>query len=244
MAVLVTRPDKQGLELCQLLMEAGIISLHLPLLSFQAGPQLGQFAHELAHIDVLIAVSQHAVQFSHDYLSQKQYTWPKQCDYLAIGHKTAFELSRVSGQKVHYPEQNDSEHFLTLPILQDINKKQIVILRGNGGRELIFDTLAKRGAIVEYREVYQRQYCDFDAFALVPMWQKHQVDALVITSSGQLAFFVSKLAAVDQTWLYSLKLIVPSVRIAAEARAMGFHFVTHTESAANPDLLATLQSQI
>ncbi len=244
MAVLVTRPEEQGQALCQQLMEAGITCFHHSLLDFQPGSQLSQLANELSRFDIIVAISQQAVAFTQDYLSQHHISWPKSSDYLAIGHKTASELSRVSGQKVNYPQNSDSEHFLKLAPLQDINKKQIVILRGNGGRELIFDTLLERGAIVEYREVYQRQYREFDAALLIPRWQNNRVDTVIITSSGQLGFFVSNIAAVDPTWLYSLKLIVPSARIAEEATAMGFHFVTNTGSAANPDLLATLQPNI
>ena len=244
MAVLVTRPEKQGQALCQQLMEAGIACFHHPLLDFQPGSQLPLLVNELSRFDIIVAVSQQAVAFTQDYLSQHHISWPKNRDYLAIGHKTASELSKVSGQKVNYPSCSDSEHFLQLAPLQDINKKQIVILRGNGGRELIFDTLLKRGAIVEYREVYQRQWLEFEAAQLIPLWQKNRVDTVVITSSGQLSFFSAKIAAVDPTWLYSLKLIVPSARIAEEATAIGFHFVTNTGSAANPDLLATLQPNI
>ncbi|MFB9137448.1 uroporphyrinogen-III synthase [Vibrio sp. AK197] len=244
MAVLVTRPGAQGYSLCQQLMEAGIASFHHSLLTFTPGSQLSQLSDDIEQIDIMVAISQHSVAFTDEYFTQHNISWPQDCHYLAIGHKTALELSRVCGQKVNYPQQSDSEHFLELDDLQDINKKQIVILRGNGGRELIFDTLVERGAIVEYREVYQREYRDFDAEVLVAQWQQAHIDTVVITSSGQLNFFASKIAEVDLHWLYSLKLIVPSDRIAKEANAMGFHIVSNTGSAANSDLLATLQPNI
>ncbi len=70
--------------------------------------------------------------------------------------KTAHYLSKCTQQKVHYPEVSDSEHLLRLPALQNVEQQQVLILRGNGGRELIKDALVRRGAKVHYSETYKR----------------------------------------------------------------------------------------
>lgn len=65
----------------------------------------------------------------------------------AIGRTTALALHTVSGQHIHYPlDREISEVLLQLPELQNIAGKNALILRGNGGRELLGATLTERGA--------------------------------------------------------------------------------------------------
>ncbi|MFM2588331.1 uroporphyrinogen-III synthase [Vibrio sp. TBV020] len=241
MAVLVTRPGNQGLSLCQQLSEVGIASHHHPLIEIQSGDQLSGLENHILSFDIIIAVSQHAVSETSDYLAQTCQSWPSNVVYLAVGQKTAHVLSKVTQQKVHYPDISDSEHLLKLDALKHVTNKRILILRGNGGRELIFDTLSKRGAKVEYREVYKRENLAFRSDLLVPIWQDKQITQLVITSSGQLDYFISQLTVTELNWLYTLHLFVPSERIAQHAREAGFKVVTNTLSASNPVLLAALQ---
>jgi len=241
MAVLVTRPDSQGKELCQQLIALGIPALHQPLIGIEAGADLPQLPQALQHCDYVLAVSQHAVLLSQQFLRAQQLKWPASPRYLAVGQKTAQLLSKVCEQPVHYPDISDSEHLLALPELHHVQGQRIEILRGNGGRELIYDTLCARGAMVRYREVYQRVDLPFSAPTSVARWQQAQVDTLVITSSHQLMFFVSQLTGADLNWALSLKLLVPSDRIAHDAQLLGFSHVVTTGSAANQDLVAALQ---
>lgn len=242
MAVLVTRPGEQGRALCTELKEAGFDALHHPLIAIQAGESLSSLSHDLNHFDIVIAVSQHAVTFSHQALLRQGQEWPNHPTYLAVGQKTAHVLSKHCQQKVHYPAVGDSEHLLRLDALANVTNKKIIILRGNGGRELIFDTLKDRGATVEYREAYKRENIAFRSEMLVPIWQDKNIQQLVITSSGQLEYFISQLSSTELDWLFALQLYVPSERIVQEALKLGFKEVINTYSASNKDLLATLQS--
>lgn len=97
----------------------------------------------------MFALSQHAVAFAQSQLHQQDRKWPRLPDYFAIGRTTALALHTVSGQKILYPQDREiSEVLLQLPELQNIAGKRALILRGNGGRELIGDTLTARGAEV------------------------------------------------------------------------------------------------
>ncbi|MFB9213924.1 uroporphyrinogen-III synthase [Vibrio sinaloensis] len=242
MAVLVTRPGEQGKALCRQLTDAGMLALHHPVISIQPGDQLTTLASCIEQCDYIIAVSQHAVTFSHQVLQHHHQLWPDRVIYLAVGQKTAHVLSKVTQQKVHYPEIGDSEHLLMLDALTNVMGKKIVILRGNGGRELIFDTLIARGAKVEYVEAYKRENIAFRSELLVPIWQDKRITQLVITSSGQLEYFISQFSEPELLWLYNLTLYVPSERIVQEALTLGFNKVFNTNSASNNDLLAALQS--
>ncbi|MDC5703282.1 uroporphyrinogen-III synthase [Vibrio europaeus] len=241
MAVLVTRPGQQGRSLCNKLSEVGIESHHQPLIDIQPGEQLEGLETSISHFDIIIAVSQHAVTSTDKYLQKLEQSWPNSTTYLAVGQKTAHILSKATRQTVHYPEVSDSEHLLLQDALLSIANKKILILRGNGGRELIFDTLVARGAQVEYREVYKRENLAFRSDLLVPIWQNEKITQIVITSSGQLSYFVSQLTDEHKAWLFTLHLYVPSERIAQQAREVGFQVVTNTFSASNNVLLAALR---
>ncbi|EEY98079.1 uroporphyrinogen-III synthase [Vibrio sp. RC586] len=240
MTVLVTRPDAQGIELCQLLHQQGITALHHPLITISASPQLPELAEDLASFDIIIAVSQHAVTFSDQFLQHRRICWPNSAIYLAVGQKTAHVFSKACQQSVDYPEISDSEHLLALEALRHVAGKKILILRGNGGRELIYSTLVERGATVRYQEAYCRSELPFSATECVPQWQHAGVSSLVITSSEQLAFFVSQLNGRNLEWVQHLTLLVPSQRIAELAHNLGFHRIVTTPSAANRDLVVAL----
>ncbi|RJX65299.1 uroporphyrinogen-III synthase [Vibrio sinensis] len=240
MTVLVTRPGQQGLSLCQQLEKVGVSSIHHPLITFRAGDELPLLPDNINNVDIVIAVSQHAVTFAAQIMNQAEKSWPSTISYLAVGQKTAHVLSKTTQQQVHYPNISDSEHLLNLPPLLDIKNKRVLILRGNGGRELIYDTLSARGANVEYIEAYQRQNRAFNANVHIPRWQEEQVNKLIITSSGQLNHFIEMMNSTQLNWVFKLTLYVPSERIAIEAHQLGFVSVVNTGSASNKDLLAIL----
>ncbi|WP_296815495.1 uroporphyrinogen-III synthase [Thiobacillus sp.] len=54
------------------------------------------------------------------------------------------------------PDGQDSEAVLALPQLQAVAGRQVVIVRGVGGRALMADTLRARGADVHFMECYRR----------------------------------------------------------------------------------------
>lgn len=241
MPVLVTRPGQQGRSLCKQLSEVGIKSHHQPLIDIKPGSQLSGLELTINNVDIVIAVSQHAVTAAANHLQQCQQNWPTTPLYFAVGQKTAHVLSKATQQNVHYPDVHDSEHLIQLAELQSVAGKKILILRGNGGRELIYETLVKRGAQVEYREVYKRENLAFRSDLLVPIWQNDNINQLVITSSGQMSYLISQLTSNQTHWLFALHLYVPSERIAQQAREIGFKVVTNTFSASNKVLLAALQ---
>lgn len=238
MAVLITRPGEQGQALCQLLNTAGTSAFYLPLLKITSGKDFYNAKKELADVDIIIAVSPNAVTFTQQALSGM---WPCKSTYIAVGHKTAHALSKHSQQNVHYPDVPDSEHLLELKQLSQVDGKTVIILRGNGGRELIHNTLLARGAQVSYLEIYRRENITFDADIEIVSWKNNRIKQIVITSLGQLNHFVSQLSQTQKKWVVTLQLFVPSQRIATEAKQLGFLDVITTGSASNKDLLAALK---
>ncbi|MCQ9053205.1 uroporphyrinogen-III synthase [Vibrio diabolicus] len=241
MAVLVTRPGEQGSALCSLLERHGISAYHHPLIDIVADLTDTHLSKHLHQAQIVIAVSRHAVQCAQQILASNETSWPKQAIYLAVGQKTAHYLSKCTQQKVHYPQVSDSEHLLRLPELNNVAQQQVLILRGNGGRELIKDALVRRGAKVHYSETYKREFIPFDPVSCVSLWKTLQIDQIIVTSGEQLDYLCSQLTSEQLTWLNQQELYIPSQRIADIALKRGFTRVRCTGSASNQELLAALQ---
>lgn len=56
----------------------------------------------------------------------------------------------------------NSEALLDLSELQHVSQKNIVIIRGENGRNTLANTLEKRGAKVNYQDVYRRDIPEID----------------------------------------------------------------------------------
>ena len=246
MTVLVTRPAPQGEHLCQQLQQAGVATCYQPLIQFCAGrtTDLQQQLQSLAPTDFVIAVSQPAVRYSDQQVAENGGVWPTHPKYLAIGQHTAQLLSHKVGQAVLYPETSDSEHLLALPELQQVAGHQVLILRGQQGRELLAETLQARGAHVRYCDVYQRQPIHFDGMLQVHAWRQLSVTALLVTSGEQLIQFLSCIPASEHSWVFAQSLFVPSQRIAKQAKSCGFQRIINVGSASNDQLLAAILAHL
>lgn len=234
--VLVTRPGQDGEALCALLAEAGIESIHHPLIRIEKGDGFTDFSLQLKSYDVLIAVSQHAIFWANLALHESNQGWPQKIRYFAIGAKTAQSLQKHLDSKVVTPCIAESEYLLKLPDLQNVAQQRILIIRGNGGRDLIRQTLVSRGASVDYCDIYRRIPLPLSPNH-VQHWVELDISHLVITSGQQLAYLVKHCPSAYTSWLKQRHLFVPSQRIAQQAKAVGFLKIINTGSAANPVLL-------
>ena len=190
MNILVTRPSPAGEMLVSRLRALGQVAWSFPLIEFTPGRELNTLPERLSALgedDMVFALSQHAVTFAHAHLQQTHAYWPLQPRYFAIGRSTALALHTASGIEVRYPlDQEISEVLLQLPELQNIQGKRALILRGNGGRELLGETLVARGAQVEFCECYQRCGKLYDGAQEAMRWHTRGVDTIVVTSGEML----------------------------------------------------------
>ena len=151
----------------------------------------------------------------------KQYpVLPSQLKFAAIGPQTAEALKAYGVDEVLIPQQRyDTETLMSLPEMQCVAGKTIIIFRGVGGRELMADTLKTRGAQVHFAESYQRINPQTDTSLLDGYWQQHKLDALVVTSSEAMRYL---LALADKApWLTHVTLCVNHERIAELPNARG-----------------------
>lgn len=244
--ILVTRPSPAGEQLVEQLTALGMDACHMPLISFARGGDLDslpQYLDKLRPGDIVIAASQHAVYYAQEALLQRSLAWPREVAYFAIGQKTASALEEATGLPVRYPEGREiSEQMLKLPQLQHVAGKNILILRGNGGRALLAETLTTREAEVRFCECYQRHPIVYDGATLCESWQKLRVNTLVITSGEMLQQIYNLAPERHRSWLLSLSLLVVSERLAELAADLGWLRCRVADNADNGALLRALQS--
>lgn len=126
---------------------------------------------------------------------------------------------------------------LQLPELQNIAGKRALILRGNGGRELIGDTLTARGAEVTFCECYQRCAIHYDGAEEAMRWQSREVTMVVVTSGEMLQQLWSLIPQwYREHWLLHCRLLVVSERLAKLARELGWQDIKVADNADNDAL--------
>ena len=244
MAILITRPDVRGQALVEALKQLGLVALHEPLLQIEAGRELAQLPKLLSQLnagDLVFAVSRHAVTYAAQTLQNIGFRWRDDLTYLAVGHRSAGYFCEQSANAVRYPlASENSEALLDLPELQQLQDKQILLLRGNGGREYFAEQAQARGAHVYPLECYQRLTAALDFDVQSQLWQRFGVDTLVVSSLQILQILNQAIPEDKKTWLLNCTLVTVSERIATAARHFGFTHVVVATGADNASLLTTL----
>jgi uroporphyrinogen-III synthase len=188
--------------------------------------------------DLLIFVSRNAVEQALPLLPARQL--PAGSVMAAVGAATAKALAEAGRSPDLMPSRGyDSESLLALPELADMRDRRVLIVRGEGGRPLLGDTLTARGAEVAYAEVYRRALPRADAAYLLARWDA-DVQLVTATSGEVLDNLCTLLGEDGQGRLLATPLAVVSERTAASARALGFLRVEIAERANDEDLLAAL----
>lgn len=245
MTILVTRPSPAADELVSRLRTRGQVAWAFPLIEFTPGTQLDTLPRRLRSLaagDLVFILSQHAIHYAQPALSATGTTWPANLNYYAIGRTTALALHAVSGHNVVWPhEQEISEVLIQLPALQAVVGKRALILRGNGGRELLAETLLARGAQVEFIECYQRCEKPYHGAEEGRRWRNCGIDTLVVTSGEMLQQLYQLFPDVDRDeWLLHCRLVVVSERLATLARELGWANICVAGGADNDALLRAL----
>lgn len=241
LSVLVTRPAHQADALCELIEAAHGRPVRFPTLEI-LGPADKHAARRAlagaAGADLLIFVSANAVQYAYPLLPAQL---PVDLDVAAVGSATARALTDAGLEPTLLPARMDSEGLLALPRLQAVAGQRVYILRGNGGRELMTETLRARGADVRAVEVYRRALPQRRAAAanLIRNWSA-LVQAVVATSNAVLENLLTLLGDDGDALLRRTPLVVISQRMAERAVALGCGSVFVADSALDADVLAAL----
>ena len=151
--VLVTRPEHQSYELASAIEAAGGEVFHFPTIDI-VGRDISEIGREFAELpepDIVVFVSGNAAVFGLATVKGKN------TRIAAVGPATRSSIESVGVSVDIFPQNGfDSEHLLQHDDLQAVRDKNILIVRGKSGRELLADTLRERGANVHYLCVYDR----------------------------------------------------------------------------------------
>ncbi len=208
--ILVTRPEPQGNQLCELLVKMGAYAYYIPTLEIR--PRAVNLS--LFKSDIAIFISANAVK----YYPFKEF--PEATRYFAVGVATTIALMQ-RGVIAQQPEKSNSEGLLDLTELQQVAGKEVAIFCGVGGRMLLQETLKKRGAHCQRYEVYQRYTAVNEAQRLQTLLKKIALDYVVCTS-GENLLSLEQLSGSQRARLHQMPLVVISDRIAVLAKKRGF----------------------
>jgi len=224
--VLVTRPAHQAAALVRMIQSAGGEAFVFPALEIEAvpAPDLSASLAQLATADIVIFISPNAAQFGMAAIR----VLPAASRIFAVGPGTARALGALGVSGVVTPDGQDSEALLALPQLQDVKDKRVVIVRGVGGRPLLAESLAARGAVVHYLECYRRVRPTADAAPLLARWQAGGIDAVTVTSAETLHNLAALLGESGAPLLATTPLFAPHEKIAEAARRFGIAQVIAT----------------
>jgi uroporphyrinogen-III synthase len=222
--VLVTRAAHQADNLCRLIEARRGEAVRFPVLRIVPPANQGPVAatrRRLTDYHLAIFVSANAVHMSVEQLFARG-AWPATVRIAAIGGRTASVLEEAGLSVDIAPrEPYTSESLLALESMQQVEGFRILIVRGEGGREHLADTLRRRGAVVDYVEVYRRTQPDTDSRPVTDAWARGQIDAVTISSNESLQNLYDMLGASGRSWLRRSTLIVGSQRAVELAASLG-----------------------
>jgi uroporphyrinogen-III synthase len=239
LGVLVTRPAHQAEKLCRLIAEAGGHPIAFPTLEILPAEDLDAARALLAESwDLMIFTSRNAVEFA--LALGFDGGWSQAVRLAAVGKATGQVLAQ-SGRAPDLvpPERYDSESLVAMPELAEMDGKRVLIVRGEGGRALLGETLGERGAQVRFAEVYRRVRPDSDPRPLLADWPG-QVGLAMATSDEILQSLVEIVGPDGREPLLATPLVVIAERTAATARGIGFATVRVAERAEDAAILRAL----
>ncbi len=245
--LLLTRPAEDCATLAATLAESGVSSSSLPLLEIQALPVTDAQRSILLELDrycAVIVVSKPAANLGLELL-RRYWPQPPAQRWFCVGAGTG-QILADAGLPVFYPQAgDDSEALLELPQLREAIGQpdpRVLIVRGEGGRELLSERLRSQGASVDYLELYRRCLPRYPEGALLQRILGERLNGLVV-SSGQGFSHLQQLAGSAWPQLAKIPLFVPSPRVADMARAAGAETVVDCRGASAAALLTALREQ-
>ena len=218
LTVLVTRPAPQCAVLCEEIVRQGGSAIPFPAVEIE--PLLIAAAAAPVEFDLVVFVSVNAVEHGAARVSKGAGT-----RIAAIGRATAAALAAAKLAADIVPDTGfTSEALLAHPQLQLASGARVLIVHGEGGRELLKETFLAQGMTVETLEVYRRKRPHVDAARVAELearWSDEGIDVVTVTSIETLENLQAMLTERGRQLLSSTTLLVPSRRIVAAAVGAG-----------------------
>jgi uroporphyrinogen-III synthase len=222
LTVVVTRPARQAGPFVAMLRDAGADAILLPAIEIEPIELDAASRPALVpdNFDWTVYTSANAVAWSLPQLPR-----PARTRVAAIGRATARALDEQGIRVDAVPQgASDSEGLLALGPFADLRGQRILIVKGAGGRTLLRDELARRGAELVLCEVYRRRPAATDPAALEALRSARGHTRLIVAvTSGEVLGALLEAAPDDRLpTLRDATLLVPGERVAASARSLGW----------------------
>ena len=235
--VVLTRPQPDSERLSEALQNEGFQTRVMPIITIEAIPTAEQApAPSLSDDALCIFISANAVRFG---LPQLGSALARDSDLtvIAVGNKTRDTLA-AEGIQAQVPVRADSEGLLAMPALSAPDSRDVVIVKGEGGRELLASELTGRGARVTEWACYRRCWPEVDVSGLMEI----SAGLIFQASSGEMVSRLSELlAGGGQADLFQSSIIVPSDRVARLATEIGWGQVIRAEDASDDAFIRALK---
>ncbi|WP_136248490.1 uroporphyrinogen-III synthase [Halomonas borealis] len=219
--VLICRPGPRAAALADAIAARGVAVEHGDAMALDPLPETAQQRSVWLDFDQyrrVVVVSPFAAECLAEALERYWPQLPVGVDYYAVGAATAAVLHRELGVRVHLPPAGDtSEALLALGSLRRLDEQRVLLVAGEGGRPLLGETLAERGARLTRLALYRRRLLAPDA-GLERRLAEGDYRALVVTS-GEILEHLARWCS--HTALHQ-PLIVSSTRLATLADTLGF----------------------
>ncbi len=223
--ILVTRPLHQAGALADLITAAGGEPVLFPTIEIVPAGDPAPLAAAVAsrhQIDLAIFTSANAVAFALPALHAAG-GLPAHATVAAMGEGTAAALASHGVVDVVIPAAGaDTESLLDRAELREVAGVRAFVFTGEGGRRLLAEALAARGARLTMVECYRRRRPTADAVPLEHRLAAAAVAAVTAASSEGLGNLFEMVGARARAALCTLPVFVAHERIAAAAGALGF----------------------
>ena len=218
--VLVTRPLRQSRPLVAALEAAGAVVRLLPLLAIRPVPDTAAVTALLRaeqRADAWLFTSANAVTVAARLLDPQHWQAP----VFAVGAATARALAAVGhiAQRPP-PDAIHSEGLLSLPALQAVAGKRVLIITGEGGRDGLREPLLARRAVVQVATVYRREGVPHLPETIEATLEG--LTALIVTSGESLVALDRALPKGREAEWRQQPVVVPSRRVEGMARLLGY----------------------
>lgn len=224
LGVVVTRPRSAGEPLAAALAREGARTWLFPALAIEdvePTVELQALLSGISRFDMAIFVSANAAEKGLA-MASRFAPWPGSIRVAAIGEATAQALRNWGlANVISPPDRHDSEGLLALAQLQDVRGRNIIVFRGEGGRERLKESLEERGADVTYAECYRRVRPDADPSAVVAALSRGEVHAVSVLSGETLGNFIAMIGA-GAARLADVTLVVPHAAVGERPEARRF----------------------
>jgi uroporphyrinogen-III synthase len=156
------------------------------------------------------------------------------------------DVLRTAVPRIAHPESGGtSEDVLALPWLaaERVAGRPVLILAADGGRTLIAETLAARGAEVRVLAPYRRVPLQ-PSQALLDALDAGRVPVTLVSSPATLRRLADALSGTRRAAWIGGAFVVSSARLAEQVRALGAGDVTLAEGAADPAMFEAFRRRI